>query len=173
VTTASATDAIDINIGASDVVNLRGLTLVGGGIGTNGIAFSNLGALNIQNCVIRGFTNDGVALHPSGTAVFDVSDTIVSNIVVNGVEIQPSGSGTVLGVFNRVQASGDNISGFAIDGFNSTGAINVTIANSTVSNNPSIGIFVGSAAANAKTQVMVVNSVVANNGTGVFEDGAN
>src|SRR5215471_4832902 len=33
VTVTSHTDAIDISIGASDVVNLRGLTLVGGGVG--------------------------------------------------------------------------------------------------------------------------------------------
>src|SRR5215472_1871164 len=80
VTTASAVDAITINIGASDVVNLRGLTLVGGGVGNFGIKFTNLGALNIQNCVIRGFTIDGIEFQPVGTAALNVSDTIVSNV---------------------------------------------------------------------------------------------
>src|SRR5262249_30208553 len=77
VTTASAIDGIDVNVGANDVVNLRGLTLVGGGVGLSGIKFTNLGALNIQNCAIRGFF-DGVLLEPTGNAAFNVSDTIVS-----------------------------------------------------------------------------------------------
>src|SRR5262249_7210836 len=52
--------AITINAGASDVVNLRGLTLNGVGTGQIGIEFQGGAALNIQNCVIRDFTGDGV-----------------------------------------------------------------------------------------------------------------
>src|SRR5262249_12853448 len=51
--TVTTGDGITVNAGASDVVNLRGLTIVGAG-GGNGITF-NGGNLNIQNCVIRGF----------------------------------------------------------------------------------------------------------------------
>jgi hypothetical protein len=102
----SATDAIDINVSASDVVNLRGLTLVGGGFGTNGIKFNNLGALNIQNCVIRGFTNSGINLLPAGTVAFNISDTIVSNIVGIGIAILPSSAVTVTAALNRVQVNG-------------------------------------------------------------------
>jgi hypothetical protein len=105
VTVTSATSAITVNVGASDVVNLRGLTLVGGGVGFDGIVFTNLGALNIQNCVIRGFTNDGIDLG-TGSAVLNVLDTIVSNNVNFGVQVSPNGSGTVRAVFNRVQAIG-------------------------------------------------------------------
>src|SRR5215468_6239113 len=43
ITTSSAVDAITVAVGASDTVNLRGLTLVGGGVGNNGIVFNNLG----------------------------------------------------------------------------------------------------------------------------------
>src|SRR5215469_2475697 len=53
--TVTTGDGITISAAASDVVNLRGLTLVGAG-GTNGITFNTGSALNIQNCVIRGFT---------------------------------------------------------------------------------------------------------------------
>src|SRR5215471_20472424 len=52
--TATSGDGITINAGGSDVVNLRGLTLVGvGNVSGNGITFNSGGALNIQNCVIR------------------------------------------------------------------------------------------------------------------------
>jgi hypothetical protein len=171
VTVTSFVDGIDISIGASDVVNLRGLTLVGGGVGANGIVFNNLDALNIQNCVIRGFIEDAIALQPNGSAAFNISDTTVANVAGNPVAIVAGGNGTVTGVFNRVQAiAGGN--GFLINGIGATGAIDVTIANSTASNN-STGVFVESAAARSITQVTVVNSVLSNNGTGVIDNGTN
>jgi hypothetical protein len=172
VTVSSATDGIDINIGASDVVNLRGLTLVGGGVGANGITFNNLGALNIQNCVIRGFTNSGINLVPVGTAAFNVSDTIVSNIVGIGIAILPSGAVTVTAALNRVQVNGAGLQGINIGGTAATGTVNATIANSAVSNN-STGIVAGSTSGAAVTQVMVSNSVLSNNGAGLADTGLN
>jgi hypothetical protein len=171
VTVTSATDAIDISIGTSDVVNLRGLTLVGSGSGLRGIQFNNLGALNIQNCVIRGFAV-GLALSPAGTAAFNVSDTIVSGIGLYAISLVTSGTGTVTGAFNRVQAIGSGIAGFIINGGDSTGAVNVTIANSAATNND-VGIQTESFNGEALTQVMVSNSVVSNNNTGVEDAGAN
>src|SRR5215469_7964736 len=65
--TATSGDGITINAGATDVVNLRGLTLVGTSGSVNGITFNSGGALNIQNCVIRGFGNNGLNLVPTGS----------------------------------------------------------------------------------------------------------
>src|SRR5215468_56034 len=62
--TVTSGDGITINAGASDVVNLRGLTIVGAG-GNNGITFTSGGALNIQNCVVRGFNSNGLNLVPT------------------------------------------------------------------------------------------------------------
>jgi hypothetical protein len=173
VTVTAHTDAIDISIGANDVVNLRGLTLVGGGVGINGISFSNLGALNIQNCVIRGFTSQGLALRPQGSAAFNVSDTIVSNNNGDALLVDPSGGGAVTATFNRVQAIGSFGSGFEIDGLSSTGTLDATISNSTASNSLT-GIRSDSSTGRANTQVMVVNTVVSNNSIfGIVESGAN
>src|SRR5215831_11702938 len=55
--TVTSGDGITISAGASDVVNLRGLTLVGATGSGNGITFNSGGVLNIQNCVIRGFSS--------------------------------------------------------------------------------------------------------------------
>src|SRR5208282_3602732 len=63
VTTTSSVDAITVSaVGA--VVTLRGLTLVGGGVGKNGITFNSGAALHIQNCQIRGFTGAGINAVP-------------------------------------------------------------------------------------------------------------
>jgi hypothetical protein len=171
VTVTSHTDAIDINIGASDIVNLRGLTLVGGGVGTYGILFSNLGALNIQNCVVRGFF-DGIEVEAAGAAALNVADTIVSNSAAVAIAVQPVGGGTVTAAFNRVQAVGSGNSGFLLDGSGATGAVNVTIANSAAENN-NVGIGAVSLPNKAVTRLMVSNSVVSNNGTGISDTGAN
>jgi hypothetical protein len=172
VTTTSAVDGITVNVGVSDVVNLRGLTLVGGGVGTNGITFNNLGALNIQNCVIRGFTSNGISLVPAGTAAFNISDTIVSNIVGIGIAISPAGGGTTTAALNHVQVNGAGLQGINVSGANGAGTLDITIANSAVSNN-STGIVAGSTSGAAVTQVMVSNSVLSNNGTGVADSGIN
>jgi hypothetical protein len=58
-------DAITINAGASDSVHLRGLTIEGIGGASNGILFNSGGSLAIENCVVRGFANAGIAIFPS------------------------------------------------------------------------------------------------------------
>jgi hypothetical protein len=174
--TVTSGNAITVSTGAGDVVNLRGLTLVGGG-GQNGIVFGNLGALNIQSCVVRGFgngiTGQGITFVPVGTAALNVSDTIVSNVSLDGIVVRPSGAGTVTAAFDRVQAIGNGGFGFSIDGSSSTGAVNVTIANSLATNNHSSGVLGTSDVGKAPTQVMVSNSVMSNNGTGVEDAGTN
>src|SRR5262249_25873992 len=50
---SSSVSGVTINAGASDVINLRGLYIDGGGSGTTGIQFTSGGSLNIQNSVIR------------------------------------------------------------------------------------------------------------------------
>jgi hypothetical protein len=170
VTTNSAVAAITVNISASDVVNLRGLTLVGGGVGTNGVLFNNVGSLNMQNCVVRGF-QAGISVAPTGSAALNVSDTVVSNNNITAIGINPSGSGAVTAAFDRVQAIGGSNSGFLLQGGLATGGtLDVTIANS-VATNAGTGITVSSTVNAAPTQLMLSNSVVSNNGTGIFENG--
>jgi hypothetical protein len=173
ITVTSPTVAITVSVGAGDIVNLRGLTLVGSREGVHAIQFNNLGELNIQNCVIRDFHDRALDLEPAGSATFNVSDTIVSNADSSAVSLLPSGvGGVVTAAFNRVQAisSGD---GFEVNGSNSVAAVNVTIANSAATNNNTVGIAVASNTGKALTQVMVSNTVISNNGTGVLDDGAN
>src|SRR5262249_1438461 len=147
--TAISSNGITISTGANDVVNLRGLTLVGSGPSlNNGIEFINLGALNIQNCVIRGFAGGGIAFLPSGSAAVNVSDTIGSGVGIVAITIAPTGSGTVTAAFNRVQAIGSG-NGFAIAGLNAVGVVNATIANSAATNNGTNGISVEGATGKA------------------------
>ena len=65
-------DAITISAGASDVVVLRGLVLNGGS--GHGITVVSAGSVFVENCVISGFTLDGIR-NAANNAVW-VKDTI-------------------------------------------------------------------------------------------------
>jgi len=168
---AASGNAITINAGAGDNINLRGLLIDGVGTGTNGIWFNSGASLDVQDCLVRNFDGSGIASLPSATAALTVSDTVVANIPNVALALQPLGSGSWTAAFTRVQAIGSG-SGFAFNGANATGTLNVTVENSTAANNQ-YGISAQSTAGKAVTRVMVVNSTAANNATtGVYVNGA-
>src|SRR5207248_2679625 len=63
---AASGNGVTISAGATDVVNLRGLDIDGGGSGSTGIQFSAGGSLTIQNSIARNFTNSGIIFAASG-----------------------------------------------------------------------------------------------------------
>jgi hypothetical protein len=169
VTVNSLAIAIQINAAAGDVVNLRGLTLVGSGVGSAGINFTGAGALNVQNCVIRGFKFDGIVSSPVGAAALNISDTIVSNNGRMGMWLEGStiGGGSVANL-TRVQATGNGGDGIRIG----TGGGAATIKDSVAANNSGAGF----AAYTTFTQtpgplvtMTVTDSVASNNQTGIFQ----
>lgn len=98
---ASNGDAIAVNVGASDFVNISHLTLDGLKIASNGIALFSGGSLTIKNCVIRNF-NEGIRIAPySGATKFLITDAAVSNNN-DGVFIESPESGSVVGVLDHV-----------------------------------------------------------------------
>lgn len=164
-------DAIVIGAGASDIVTLRGLTIIGSGggaAGSHGISFTSGGTFNMQNCVVRGFANAGINLDPSGSTNFTLSDLVLSNDGTNGIAIVPSGAGvTVRAQLERIISTGNvgqsnNGTGFTVNGSFATGTINVTIADSTAHSNAT-GFFVKSSAGQATTNVTLVNVKATNN----------
>src|SRR5262249_52935853 len=150
-------DAITITAGASDVVNLRGLTIVGAG-GVNGITFHSGGALNIQNCVIRGFKLEGLELLPTVSTDINVSNTITSGNGA-GMELIPSGTAlTVTASFEQVQAiHNPGGTGFFVAGGSMTGSLHVIAADTLASGNGG-GFTVQTSAGKAATVFTLTNS---------------
>src|SRR5215471_4524974 len=165
--TVTSGDGITITAGASDVVNLRGLTLVGAG-GANGITFNSGGVLNIQNCVIRGFSNNGLNLVPTGSADINVSNTIVSGNN-DGIRLAPSGTAlTVAASFEQVQAIHNSVDGFFVSGSTMTGgSLHAIAADSLASGNGFGGFDSASSVGQAAPIFTVANSKAANNQIGV------
>src|SRR5262249_3260576 len=66
--------AIMISAGASDVVNLRGLTIDGANSGGVGIQFNSGKSLTIQKSFVRNFSDTGIIFAPSASATLFISD---------------------------------------------------------------------------------------------------
>src|SRR5262249_5006319 len=155
-----------INAGASDIVNLRGLTLVGVTGSNNGITLTG-GALNIQNCVIRGFGNNGLNLVPTVSADINISTTIASGNNQR-ISLSPSGRNLIIvtASFEQVQAIHNASSGFVVNGSSLPGfsLFQATAADSLAAGNGNFGFESTTAAGHGTPVFTVVNSKAVNNG---------
>ncbi|MGH6812151.1 MAG: right-handed parallel beta-helix repeat-containing protein [Methylocella sp.] len=179
-------EGVTIKAGAGDSIHLRGLTIEGGSFSLgSGIVFLSGGNLAIENCVIRDFMNTGIAIEPSTSSSFSVSNTIVSGALNSpdagtdgsGIFVSASGSAVVNGVLSKVTAH-NNTGGILVG--SAGGSVNVTVVDSVASNNTGVGKFgekigvgIGAIGAAAAVLVMVRNSVASNNDTGLVATGAN
>jgi hypothetical protein len=155
--------------GANDAVTINGLLIDGGGVGNTGISFGSAKSLTITNCIIRHFAGAGIALDPNASSKLVVADTLVIDIGLVGITMNPSGSGTVNASFNRVGIYNTGTSGsggFNIAAGNSTGTITAVVVDSESSNAANDAFSVVSSQGHAAT-LMLIRSVAAGNGTGI------
>jgi hypothetical protein len=128
----SGGNAITINAGPGDAIHLRGLTIEGAGLASNGIVFYTGGSIDIVHCVIRHFTVRGIALWVTTPLKFSIINTISSDNGV-GLDLSPlTPSVIIVGAINGVTMT-NNSKGIRVDGSGS--ATSVTIANSLAANN--------------------------------------
>jgi len=153
----SSLSGVNVHAGPSDIVTLQGLDIDGAGSGANGIQFNSGASLNIQDSVIRGFTN-GINFQPSASSTLLVSETLISN---NSTGINLHGAATSTGVLNDVQLV-NNGTGVSAVGTSSAGPVSLSIQNSVVANNSAVGVLSG-----AYSAVNVSNSTIVNNVVGL------
>jgi hypothetical protein len=158
-------NAITINAGPTDEVQLRGLTIDGSGTGANGIVLNSGAGITVTNCVVQNFApaiGNGILLQPTSGLSFIITNTLLSRNGAFGLYYHPtSGTPVAYGVIDHVIAT-DNNSGIVIDPSLATGgSTTVAISDSIASNNPGSGI-------NAiGVTVSIVGSKISGNGVGV------
>ncbi|CAH1091445.1 right-handed parallel beta-helix repeat-containing protein [Candidatus Nitrotoga sp. 1052] len=103
----SGVNAITIAAGASDVVILRGLTIDGADVGTNGIVFTTGGKLYVENCMISRFTGIGLSFTPSAASALFVNNVSFKNNAYGGAVVTPGASGSATASFNNTKAEGN------------------------------------------------------------------
>jgi Right handed beta helix region len=155
--------AITINAG-SGVVNIRGVSLNGISVSNAfGIEFNSGATLNVQNSVIRNFTNGGIkfAQSSSGASQIFVSNTLISDNAGIGIDIVTSGSGTTTGALDSVKVENNGNDGLTINPDQTT---NITLSDCVIANNTGDGIDAGGQNGIPMTlSVMVRNSTIVNN----------
>jgi hypothetical protein len=165
--------AIIIQAGADDIVSLRGLTIDLRGTANIGISFLSGAALHVHSSVIRG-TTDGISFVPaSGASELYVADSVIVGSSLRGIRVEPSGNAGAKAVLDRVRVENAPFSSFGIivSGFSTGGSITATVRDSVAAGNAMIGI-VASEGGSGTTNVMIDRSASVDNTTGVQATGA-
>jgi hypothetical protein len=162
---ASGAPAITINSGDGAAIQLRGLTLDGVAGGTNGIFFGGGSArVEIIDCLIHHFSNDGILLAPnSGANMPDtvvISNTVASDNGAFGIEIDPQSGFIQRGAIDHVSTGGNGLSGISLNGTNTSQFVDFAISNSVSDGNNGNGILVQG---NGNVKAEIRDSTLSNN----------
>jgi hypothetical protein len=168
-------NGITVNMPATtDVTFIRGLDIFGVNPPTNGIRFVNNGTLHVEDTVIRRFNaanSQGISVGVTGPAKLFITNSIIAENgdagTGGGIQIQPGVGGSVKAVMKNVQVHNNLNNALRVDSTN--GAVNVAIENSSFSGSTQGLNIVGAGPAAA---VMINDSLVANNNTGILANGA-
>lgn len=185
---ASNTNAVIINVGSSDVVTLRGLSIDGNCNGLNGVRITNTTpkAVNIEDCVIFRFTGNGVDWATTGGTLgqLNIRNSVIRNNSGDGVGASASvgqvkgsfvnssfvgnGNGVHAKINSRLAADRCNFSGSTSNGILADGNTGVMrVSNSQIQNNGSNGV-----SAPAGGVVEINNNDIYNNvGSGAIASG--
>jgi hypothetical protein len=193
---AAGFNGVNVNA-AGIVVNLRNLVINGAGSGTIGVNFIAGAALNMDNVTIMGFnagTAVAVKFSPNTTnAVLEMNNNNIFNNGAGGtgggILVQPAVGGTALATLANSYVQ-RNVAG--VVAISSSGAITMSVRDSTVANNTQNGITtvatslinliidratisnnlgIGLSVGNAQSGIRIGSSLVTGNGTGVAVSG--
>jgi hypothetical protein len=153
---AAGTNGVVINASASSVVTLRNLSINGVGTGLNGIRFLAGATLNVENCVIFGFTTRGIDVSQATTgATTIVKDTNIARCTGAGIRVSTSATPAVAVLDNvRIDKCGT--------GFDGSGGTRAVIRNSIITQNTT-----GVVAQVTDSEINIEHSVVSLNVTGI------
>ncbi len=134
--TVAGGNAITINAGPNDTINLSHLTLDGLKTAQRGIVLRTGGPLTVTHCTVRNFTSIGIGLFPKGNTAFLIADTAASdNSGASGIVVIPQGTGTAQGTLRHLSADKND------NGIFVAGPSTVLAVDSTATNNRNLGFF--------------------------------
>jgi hypothetical protein len=157
---ASLTTGIIVNAPADKVITIRGLSINGACNGIRGMNIISAKEVNVEDCVIFRFTNEGILVNTAVTMQINVRNSVIRDNVVAGISVTNSAANIVkgslvnssfvgngIGLFakkgSRVHADQCNFSGSSGNGVTADGTGGVGVAdvtNSLISNNGGAGI---------------------------------
>jgi hypothetical protein len=133
-------NAITVNAGSNDSINIHGVAINGTGASgnTNGIVFNSGYKLAVIDCFISNFTQDGIFVNVTATTTVLVSNAAVSD-TPGGVVLQTSGNGAIIATINH--STFDNNADSIELMNNGSHDMTVIISNSTIGADTNVGIY--------------------------------
>lgn len=166
----------------TDTVVLRGLTIVGDGTGVEGVYYPGGGSLVVDNCVINGFTYDGIVNVTNGSSLLIVKNTTINGGIA-GVYVNEDGGSTILDhvtisgvsscgievlnspgtlVMNDSTISGGNTSAFGVDiqssAYYGSGTFHAMLERDTITGTTNTALYVGVGNADVDSSTFFANS---------------
>lgn len=178
----SGTNGITVNA-ANGIVVLRGLDIAGVGTGLAGVSILAAQSVQVDKCMIHDFnaaanTGWGIRAVPTTASELYVTNTIISNNGISatggGILVQPTGTGTVMGVVSGVQMVNNQGGGLVVDGSQSTGTqIQVAVRDSISVGSSVNGVAVVTAAGKAPARASIDRTlIIGNTANGVLTSGS-
>ena len=159
---ASLTTGIIINAAATDVVTIRGISINGFCNGIRGMNILQAKTVNVEDCVIFRFTNEGILVNESGDMRLNVRNTVIRDNVGDGIAtVTSSATLKIRTTLEHVSLIGNG------HGLHARSGSLVTARNSVFSNNTNNGIFADAVATNASVVFSWNNQISNNGGIGV------
>lgn len=155
---ASLTTGVIVNAPADKVITLRGLSINGACNGIRGINFISGKTLNVEDCVIFRFTNEGILVNLTNSGMnLNVRNSVIRDNTGDGIRTTTtSASLFIKATLDNVRLSGNS------NGLRAQSGSRVTANNSVFSSNTSNGIFADGISTLASVRVW--NSQISLNG---------
>lgn len=160
---ASLTTGIIVNATATDVITIRGLTINGACNGIRGMNILQAKTVNVEDCVIFRFANEGILVNESSAMALNVRNSVIRDNVGDGVSITTSAASPtgVTATLDNVRLSGNG------NGLHAKSGSRVTARNCVFSNNTSNGVFVDALGANFAAAEIWASQISFNGANGV------
>jgi hypothetical protein len=175
ISVASGGTGITINASSStDAINLSGLLINGGGIGSSGVVFNSGKSLTVENCIIRKMVFDGLDFLSTATVTqtLTVSNSYMSDNAGRGILIATASSGAVTASIDRT-AFYSNAFGLFVSGDNGGGLLTVAATDSVATSNSVVGFIIESAPSRSVSNLSLTRSQAVGNGIGVEAEATN
>lgn len=177
---SAGSPGISISTTSGDNVILRGLTIEGAGVGSNGIRMQGAGNLTVSNVSIQGFTQtngdgsigNGLYIRPSGgSPVISISNVAISDNGNAGIRYRPQGGAGVGKIaIDRTNVS-KNLDGIIVDTSIATAQSFAVITNTVASNNSGSGFTFSANNNGGFLRIQMSSSQAGNNTTGIYLTG--
>ena len=154
---AAGTTGVIVNAAADKVITLRSISINGACTGIRGINWLQGKTLNVEDCVIFRFTNEGILVNDPDGMTLNVRNSVIRDNVGDGLQIQAGANLSKATIINSSFIGNSN-------GIHARARSVVVAQNSNFSQSFGNGVFADAATAGTSATIKVWSSIISLNG---------